>query len=319
MSEAATRCRGPSWPAATPEGIAFVEVYAQAELQSLAVAFTTELTETRSLAFTLNQALNEPGTRLDVTLSQRSGSRSWGLTAGLDTESGMSLGLSFSHSFGRLPYGGWQECPETLTSAAMTSVQVFLDKNGDGKRDAGEPPLRDVGFFVNDSSGRTVTDSNGVALLTGLPAYEPARLRISRSTLEDPMWVPARDDLVVRGRPGASGRLLMPVTPTGEVNGTVYGTRSGERCGQGAVDLELVNAAGEVVKTARSAYDGFYCFSEVPVGSYTVRTRLGGSLKVSYEPCEQGIVIQGDDPVVDGADLVLRQTGPSSQIAVAMR
>jgi hypothetical protein len=85
-------------------------------------------------------------------------------------------------------------------------------------------------------------------------------------------------------------------------------TRSGEPCGLGAVELELVNEAGAVVKTSHSAYDGYYTFSEVPVGRYTLRTKLSPGIRASYHPCELAVVIGGDEPIVDGADLTLKPT-----------
>jgi hypothetical protein len=206
------------------------------------------------------------------------------------------------------PYSGWRQTPELLTGGATASAPVFLDKNGNGRRDPGDPPLRDVGFFANDSGGRAFTDSKGVALLTSFPAYEPTRLRISRSSLGSPMWVPTQDDPIVRARPGAGLRLVLSVTPTGDIDGIVYGARNGEPCGLGAVELELVNVAGAVVKTSRSAYDGYYTFGEVPVGKYTLRTKLSAGLMAWYHPCELKVVIEGDEPIVDGADLTLRPT-----------
>ena len=108
--------------------------------------------------------------------------------------------------------------------------------------------------------------------------------------------------------------LDFPVIPTGEVNGTVYVQRDDKRSPAAAVELELVNHRGEVVKTARTAYDGFYSFSEVPVGTYVLRAKFTDSMKAAYQRCERKLVLQGDDPIVDGADLTLQPVStPTSQ------
>ena len=279
------------------------------QVDNATLAYRMELDESRTLSLSVQHTPPDSRTRLEAGLSRRQGSRSWGVTAGLDSESGVFLGASISASFGRLPYRDWQQTPEALTGQATAMARVFLDKNGNGRLAPGEPPLKDVGFFVNDSSGRAVTDARGVALLSGFPAFESTRLSVSRSTLEDSMWVPRQDSVVLRARPGAIVCVDMAVSPTGEVNGTVYAQRSGQRCPAPAVELELVNEKGEVVKTSRTAYDGFFSFSEVPVGSYMLRTKFTESMKAAYRQCERKVIIEGDDPFVDGADLNLEPTG----------
>ena len=72
-------------------------------------------------------------------------------------------------------------------------------------------------------------------------------------------------------RPGATSLVDFPIIVTGEIDGTTYLYANNRLRTVGDVELQLVNAHGKLVKTIKSASDGFYVISEVPVGEYLVR------------------------------------------------
>ena len=81
----------------------------------------------------------------------------------------------------------------------------------------------------------------------------------------------ACDGVRIVPRPGQPIQLDFPVFMTGEIDGTVLFERDGRSTGAGRVDLQLLYHRGLVIKTIQTAFDGFFVFSNVPVGKYQVR------------------------------------------------
>ena len=69
-------------------------------------------------------------------------------------------------------------------------------------------------------------------------------------------------------RPGVPAEVEIGLVGGGDVEGRVV--KSGGLGFEG-LDLELVDAAGKVVATARTDFDGFFLFERVPYGAYAIR------------------------------------------------
>ena len=106
------------------------------------------------------------------------------------------------------------------------------------------------------------------------------------------MLVPEKLLQVVVPRPGVPAEVQIGLVGGGDIEGAVV---KGGGLGFEGLDLELVDAAGTVVATTRSDFDGFFLFERVAYGSYTVRVAqpsaqaakvigdLGVHLKVSAD------------------------------------
>ena len=63
------------------------------------------------------------------------------------------------------------------------------------------------------------------------------------------------------------------------------------------------NESGQQVKTA---YDGFYLFSMIPLGSYTLRVEPDQVERLGLQPpLEIEIIFKGEDNVISGMDTTL--------------
>ncbi|HIF10096.1 MAG TPA: hypothetical protein EYQ81_09820, partial [Sneathiellales bacterium] len=95
--------------------------------------------------------------------------------------------------------------------------------------------------------------------------------------IEDPFGLPKKKSKLIVSRPGVTQVIDFPVQNTGEVDGTIYLDDDGENRPMAGVELQLLNDNAEIVETTRSANDGFYLFTMVKPGHYTVDIpKLGG-------------------------------------------
>ena len=125
-------------------------------------------------------------------------------------------------------------------------------------------------------------------------------------SLEDPFWILKHEGREVVSRPGRPVLLEFPVVPTGEVDGTVF-LKRGERIKPVSKALvQLVNSEGEVIMEERTAFDGFYLFSMVPLGKYTLRVSPDQVQRLNLKtPPEQAINLKADEPFMSGMDITV--------------
>jgi hypothetical protein len=82
------------------------------------------------------------------------------------------------------------------------------------------------------------------------------------------MLVPKKALQVVVPRPGVPAEVEIGLVGGGDIEGALV--KNGG-IGFEGLDLELVDASGKIVATARTDFDGFFLFERVAYGSYHVR------------------------------------------------
>jgi hypothetical protein len=186
----------------------------------------------------------------------------------LASDGAVGASLAFAFSFGPDPLGhGMRFSNEKLALNGQAAVDVWRDEDADGIHDTGEEAI--PGVIVGPGLAEAPpTDARGHTLVTGLKPFQPVALAIDTGSLEDVFLQPASPGVVVTPRPGIAARVSLPLVPTGEVEGSLLDLNGD---GLGGVELELIDARGAVVRTARSEFDGFFLFEKVPYGAYRVR------------------------------------------------
>ena len=97
-----------------------------------------------------------------------------------------------------------------------------------------------------------------------------------------------------------------PIVTTGEVNGTIFVLAKGHPKELAGATLGLADAAGQVVQTTRSAYDGFYSFSMLPPGAYRLRIPNEQFAKRPLaRTYTRDVVIGPDGSLLEGLDFTL--------------
>ena len=280
------------------------------ELTNAALTMDVRQLSVYQLSLTVNHSLDLDITQYTVSASKPVGNYALTLLGRYATNDSYEIGLAFNISLGQDPRtSNWEFDARTMASLGSVSAQVFLDTNQDGLLDEDEEPLSNVAFDINGGRQRIRTNDEGVAFITGLPAHTPANIEVAKDTLEDPLWLSTIDGVRVVPRPGQPIQLDFPVFMTGEVDGTVLFERDGSLTGAGRVDLQLLDQRGRVIQTIQTAFDGFFVFSNVPVGKYQLRVapdQIDRLQLQSLDPLQ--VEITAEELFVSGADFVLKQT-----------
>lgn len=181
----------------------------------------------------------------------------------------LGLALSLAMSFGPDPVeGGWRMSGQKLAQYGNAAVTVFRDENGDGLLGAGEEPVEGVELITASALQQNKTNKAGRAVVDGLRPFAPVVVRVDESSIGDPLLQPKTKGVVVVPRPGIGTEILLPLAPTGEVEGTLLGNDGEARSG---VTLELADARGQAMASTVTEFDGYFLFDKVPYGSYRLR------------------------------------------------
>ncbi len=246
-------------------------------------------------------------THLLASVNRSEGPFGFGVNVDYARPGGWTAALTLNVSIARDPRSGrWRTQARSLAGSGAVAPLVYLDSNGNGVRDPGEKPIESVGFFATRASSDVTTGPDGLALLTGLPVYQPIDLTVAGASLEDPMAVPEKPGVRFVPRPGHVTLVDFPILVSGEITGTVRVQRDGETREVSGVLVQLISEGGSVVSEARTAYDGFYDLTRIVPGRYTLRISPAQAerLKLSAPP-PRPVVIEPTGTILDGIDLRL--------------
>ena len=206
------------------------------------------------------------------------------------TDGSLALGLNLNFSLD--PRRGFALSRRPLAQAGSVRALVYRDLNDNGVRDPSEPPHKGALVTTGTRQSELATDAKGSVTVAGLAAYSPIAVGVDLDSLEDPLLLPKTALQVVVPRPGIPAEVEIGLVGGGDVEGSVV--KSGGLGFEG-LDLELVDASGKVVATARTDFDGFFLFERVPYGGYAIRvaaqsaaagrvaTELGARFQVSAD------------------------------------
>ncbi len=264
------------------------------------------------LTFGLSHSLDPDTTEILVSANKATGSYNLSLGARFNSDDEIALEAGLSVSFGHEPRNQqWFSDARTMAGNGSVSALVFLDTNQDGVFNEGDEPLPDIGFRLNGGYNALRTDENGIGFLTGLPVHQPINLSIAPETIVDPLWTVALEGMSVVPRQGHSIKLDFPVFISGEIDGTVYLDKDGSLFGVGRVLVELLDADDRIVKTASTAYDGFYIINNIPMGQYYLRVSAQQLSELGLDSDKSEIfTISAEDIFLNGFDFVLRKDSP---------
>lgn len=208
--------------------------------------------------------------------------------------------------------GSFTRTRDRVTGAGVVSVLVFVDMNGNGVLDEGEPPAPDVKVSTLQVSRNVMTDENGIAVLKNIPEYTATDIVLDEGTFSDPFWIAGTPGVSVRTRPGHVHELTYPLVLSGEIDGTVRINRDdkGVRAARN-MSLYLYDMEGRKISSTVTAYDGFYIFNKVPPGQYyMLLDNEDVAALEAARPDPQIITIGYEGTILYGQDIILDGSQP---------
>ncbi|HET8901336.1 MAG TPA: carboxypeptidase-like regulatory domain-containing protein, partial [Holophagaceae bacterium] len=243
-------------------------------LQNLAVYLDTTALRPWAIQAGVLRVVDTGETKLLASATKSVGRVGMGLEGSWSSRSGWTAAISLRVGLSREPrQGAWSSDAMGVAAYGALSSQAFLDQNGNGRMDPGEKPLPGVSTFVNGVARPEGANADGVLYQHSIPGDIRAKVLVNPSTLPDPMMQPGGDGFTFIPRAGHTTLLDLPVIQTGDVNGTVYLKSGGISRPLPGVTVELVGGDGQVVASARSAYDGYYELQNFRPGSYQLRIK----------------------------------------------
>jgi hypothetical protein len=177
---------------------------------------------------------------------------------------------------------------------------VFVDLDGNGTRDAGEPIAADVRLRVGSRAARS--DSTGHFEAWDLIPFEPMTVEIDGSSLANPLWVPAIDGVRLTPRPNTVERVELPLAPAGELTGTVTIAVDGRSVG--AIGVTLRHLSSGSVSRVVTFGDGTFYASGLRPGTYSVELSADALRELGLKQPPTRASVRPYDPSA-GADVTI--------------
>ena len=153
-------------------------------------------------------------------------------------------------------------------------MRAFRDLDGNGRRDAGEPPFADpVGVLVNDLPlpARLRGEEARDIELDGLSPATPIKIALDEASLSDPFDIPSNPGVLVTPRAGLHEVVELGVSPSASVEGTL--AMNGRALA--GETIELLTMDGTSAYRARTEFDGMFSFERVRYGRYRLKVAQG--------------------------------------------
>ncbi len=185
--------------------------------------------------------------------------------AASDGSFAVGLNLNFSLDRGAT---GMRFSREPLAGSGRVEARVYRDLNDNGVRDGAEP--WEAGAVITAGMGIAdrPSDKNGNVRVTGLTPYRPVVVGIDASSLTDPSLAPRKALQAIVPRAGIATRIDIGLVGAGDIEGALV---HDDGRGIEGLEVEMIDAAGKIVATTRTDYDGFFLFERAPYGEYRFR------------------------------------------------
>ncbi|MHB8763873.1 MAG: MSCRAMM family protein, partial [Deferrisomatales bacterium] len=188
--------------------------------------------------------------------------------------------------------------------------KVFLDRNGDGQRQPGEPGLPGVRVIMGGQ--QVESDEDGIFVFTRVTNPKGERVSIDMREL-DALYTPTNGTQVARVATGAVSRVELGVAILGSILGTVHRLEAdGSTRPVPGVSVGLYDSDGVRVNASVTASDGSFLLGEVKPGLYWLQVEgksLPNPLSPKTPPQKVKVVSGSHAPVDQKVDFLVAPAG----------
>ena len=193
----------------------------------------------------------------------------------------------------------------TSTGTGGIVLLTYLDRNCNGKREAGEP--RVAGLKATIGSGRIAYNNRDTLIrIMDIEPYTNYHIELNPNSFDNIAWQIKQKTFNVAVDPNRLKLIEIPVAVMGEVSGKVFINKEG----QGRIIVGIYQNDSILVARILTESDGFFSFTGLAPGSYTARIDTNQLLKLKLTASPAvipfHIVPNNDGDMVDDLEFQLR-------------
>jgi hypothetical protein len=179
----------------------------------------------------------------------------------------------------------------SLQRTGVTGV-VFLDRNANGLREAGEPAVPHV--LVQIGTGFAHSDTTGRYRVWDLVPFIPLPVQVDSASLPSPLWIPTISHANIEAGPNRFEPLDIPLVAGGVLEGRISWQRRGGTS-LPPVPLIVMDARGTVLARTESFSDGEYVIFGMRPGKLTVHVAPAWLASQRVAADTQRVVLEASD------------------------
>ncbi|MEO0818556.1 MAG: hypothetical protein AAFX86_14785 [Pseudomonadota bacterium] len=248
------------------------DVAPTAQVKSLDIALQRRLPRGGFGQVSIAHDMQGRRTQASASYARDLGPVSISATTGLDDRGAWSAGIRLATSlFHDRHKGRYAAALPGLTRTGAIRANVFDDIDEDGVLSSVDRAIQGASFIVDQSIRKEESGADGGVTLGGVEPYRSINMELSLGSLDDPFLQPIEPGHAVTVRPGQVIDLNVPLSLSGEVDGTVVLTKAENDVPVAGVLIQAVDSAGRVVGEALSEYDGYFYLDGLPMGDLVLR------------------------------------------------
>ena len=284
-----------------------------ASFSTIQLAATKDIGTTYQLTGQINHDPAVGSYDFTVGLAKRIGAFGLLISTGITTYGVYTLSMQLSVSAGRNSRtDGIITDAFQMSPYGAVTLLTYVDQNGNGVYDIGEPLLEGVRFVVNGGVSLGATGKDGILFIKQLPVGVPIDISVSQESIPEPFLVPAVAGYRIEPRPGVTSVINFNFVPSGEVDGMVQFSSKKELVPVADVKVTLLDRSGRVVAKTLSEQSGYFLFKNVKGGEYSVVLGENEAARLQvYQKNPVVLVMPAEGDMLTGNDLTLERVDPA--------
>ncbi|MEA3444106.1 MAG: hypothetical protein U9R19_05200, partial [Bacteroidota bacterium] len=201
---------------------------------------------------------------------------------------------------------------DKLTSVSKGGISFvpFIDKNGNGKLDVGEPKV--PGLNLSTTGGRIErSEKDTIIRLLGLEPYTEYFISLDQNSLDNIAWRLKHKTMKIAVVPNMIKMIEVPIYVVGEAAGTIMMKKRGKLFGLSRVIVNFYDKDMNFVGKTLSEPDGYFSYFGLNPGTYTAKVDSKQLSKLNMKTAPDAFnfkvssVLEGD--YVDGFDFIIKK------------